>query len=89
MLCCSEVGSLVLNYYAPPTFPILELRSLVRLNSGVKSILILVILYPELEFRAGDILMLRTGYVEAYKALDVDQRREVASVKEWSRSRTE
>jgi kynurenine formamidase len=35
------------------------------------------------EFRTGDILLLRTGYVEAYKDLDVDQKNGLASVKEW------
>ncbi|KAJ8110817.1 hypothetical protein OPT61_g6436 [Boeremia exigua] len=35
------------------------------------------------EFRTGDVLFLRTGYVAAYKALDAEKRKDVASVKEW------
>lgn len=35
------------------------------------------------EFRTGDILFLRTGYVAAYKALTKEKREEVAGVREW------
>ena len=35
------------------------------------------------EFRNGDVLFLRTGYVAAYKSLNEDKRNEVASRKEW------
>jgi hypothetical protein len=35
------------------------------------------------EFRTGDVLFLRTGYVAAYKGLDSDGRERVASVREW------
>ncbi|MAD84319.1 MAG: hypothetical protein CL912_15250 [Deltaproteobacteria bacterium] len=35
------------------------------------------------EFRNGDVLFLRTGYVAAYKSLNEDERIEVASRKEW------
>ena len=46
------------------------------------------------EFRTGDILFLRTGYIKAYRGLSQDKRDEVASVREWcglgqSRSTTE
>ncbi|OAL05029.1 putative cyclase [Phaeosphaeriaceae sp. SRC1lsM3a] len=34
-------------------------------------------------FHTGDILFLRTGYVAAYRALSSEQRRDVASVREW------
>ncbi|POS77044.1 hypothetical protein DHEL01_v204561 [Diaporthe helianthi] len=36
-----------------------------------------------LEFQKGDVLFLRTGYVEAYKGLTPDRRKEVATLKEW------
>jgi hypothetical protein len=36
-----------------------------------------------IEFRTGDILLVRTGYVSAYKALHVDRHKEVASIREW------
>lgn len=36
-----------------------------------------------LDFRTGDVLFLRTGYVQAYKALTPDKRKEVAALKEW------
>lgn len=36
-----------------------------------------------LDFKPGDILFLRTGYVQAYKALSPDRRKEVAAMKEW------
>ncbi|KAL2067203.1 hypothetical protein VTL71DRAFT_1627 [Oculimacula yallundae] len=35
------------------------------------------------EFRNGDVLFLRTGYVAAYKSLNEDDRKNVASKKEW------
>ncbi|KAH7071571.1 putative cyclase-domain-containing protein [Paraphoma chrysanthemicola] len=35
------------------------------------------------EFRTGDILLLRTGYVEAYRTLGSRRKIEVASIKEW------
>lgn len=35
------------------------------------------------EFQMGDILLLRTGYVAAYKELGKEKKKEVASVKEW------
>ncbi|OAL46297.1 putative cyclase [Pyrenochaeta sp. DS3sAY3a] len=35
------------------------------------------------EFRTGDILFLRTGYVAAYKSLMKEKREEVAGVREW------
>jgi kynurenine formamidase len=35
------------------------------------------------EFHTGDILLLRTGYAAAYKKLDDEKRKDVASVKEW------
>ncbi|KAL3475207.1 hypothetical protein BJX99DRAFT_259673 [Aspergillus californicus] len=35
------------------------------------------------EFRPGDLLFLRTGYVAAYKALDTSGRERVANVREW------
>ena len=37
----------------------------------------------KLELHTGDILFLRTGFTTAYKTLDQDQRRDVASRKEW------
>ena len=37
----------------------------------------------KLELHTGDILFLRTGFTTAYKTLDEDQRRDVASRKEW------
>jgi hypothetical protein len=37
----------------------------------------------KLELHTGDILFLRTGFTTAYKTLDHDQRRDVASRKEW------
>lgn len=37
----------------------------------------------ELDLHTGDILFLRTGFTTAYKTLDGDQRRDVASRKEW------
>ncbi|KAK7705401.1 hypothetical protein SLS63_014146 [Diaporthe eres] len=36
-----------------------------------------------LDFKPGDVLFLRTGYVQAYKALGPDRRKEVAAMKEW------
>jgi hypothetical protein len=36
-----------------------------------------------LDFRPGDVLFLRTGYVEAYRCLTPDRRKEVAALKEW------
>lgn len=36
-----------------------------------------------LEFQKGDVLFLRTGYVEAYRGLTPDKRKEVAALKEW------
>lgn len=42
-----------------------------------------VVKEQNIELRIGDILMLRTGYVSAYRALSVDRRKEVATVKEW------
>lgn len=35
------------------------------------------------EFRTGDVLFLRTGYVAGYKELDKAGREKVASVREW------
>lgn len=35
------------------------------------------------EFRTGDILFLRTGYVGAYRKLDQKERKKVSSLKEW------
>ena len=35
------------------------------------------------EFHTGDILILRTGYAEAYGALSEEKRTEVAGLKEW------
>lgn len=35
------------------------------------------------EFRTGDILFLRTGYVAAYKILNETRKKGVASVREW------
>lgn len=35
------------------------------------------------EFRTGDVLFLRTGYVAAYRALGQDERARVAGVREW------
>jgi hypothetical protein len=35
------------------------------------------------EFRTGDVLFLRTGYVAGYKELDSDGRERVAQVREW------
>lgn len=35
------------------------------------------------EFRTGDVLFLRTGYVAAYKALNQEEREKVAGVREW------
>jgi kynurenine formamidase len=35
------------------------------------------------QFRPGDILLLRTGFTTAYKSLDEDQRKYVATRKEW------
>jgi hypothetical protein len=35
------------------------------------------------EFRTGDVLFLRTGYVAAYKALDAQDRERVSNVREW------
>ena len=37
----------------------------------------------KLELHTGDVLFLRTGFTTAYKALDKDQRRDVASRKDW------
>ena len=37
----------------------------------------------KLELHTGDIIFLRTGFTTAYKTLDEDQRRDVASRKEW------
>ncbi|KAG8156874.1 hypothetical protein KVR01_013287 [Diaporthe batatas] len=37
----------------------------------------------KLEFQKGDVLFLRTGYVEAYRGLSPDRRKEVAALKEW------
>lgn len=35
------------------------------------------------EFRTGDVLFLRTGYVAAYQALGQEERERVAGVREW------
>ncbi|KAJ5604594.1 hypothetical protein N7510_009748 [Penicillium lagena] len=35
------------------------------------------------EFRTGDVLFLRTGYVAAYKTLDAEGRERVSNVREW------
>ena len=35
------------------------------------------------EFRTGDVLFLRTGYVAAYQALSQEERVKVAGVREW------
>jgi kynurenine formamidase len=37
----------------------------------------------KVQFRPGDILLLRTGFTTAYKSLDEDQRKYVATRKEW------
>ena len=37
----------------------------------------------KVEFRPGDVLFLRTGYVASYKALDAEQRERVSGVREW------
>jgi kynurenine formamidase len=37
----------------------------------------------QLELHTGGILFLRTGFTTAYKTLDKDQRRDIASRKEW------
>lgn len=36
-----------------------------------------------MEFRQGDVLFLRTGYVAAYKGLDASGREKVSGVREW------
>ena len=37
----------------------------------------------KLDFHAGDIFFLRTGFTTTYKTLDTDQRHDVATRKEW------
>uniref|UniRef100_A0A0B7KIM4 Cyclase n=1 Tax=Bionectria ochroleuca TaxID=29856 RepID=A0A0B7KIM4_BIOOC len=37
----------------------------------------------KIEFQPGDVLFLRTGYVDAYRQLSKDRRIEVAAVREW------
>ena len=35
------------------------------------------------QFHRGDVLFIRTGYVTAYKNLDLDSREKVAGLREW------
>ncbi|KAL1854819.1 hypothetical protein Daus18300_011335 [Diaporthe australafricana] len=37
----------------------------------------------KLVFQPGDILFLRTGYVEAYRSATTEQKQDIASIKEW------
>lgn len=37
----------------------------------------------KVDFRPGDVLFLRTGYVAGYKGLDAEERERVSGVREW------